>query len=104
MVFPELYYNASAYGQGLEGVMNYTNSLVDGWLVNLFLFFIFIASVVTLSKSEWATPGIVSFSFLICLISEFIFSLFTAVNPIVIFITIIGLGLSVAWGIIEKHS
>lgn len=103
-MYPEPFYNMSLYGGGFEGVINYANLLVSGWLTNLFLIFIFFASEVTLSKSEWSIPGITAFSFFVCLLSEFILSLFTTVNQIAIFITIIGLAGSIAWGVIEKHS
>lgn len=100
----EPYYNITEYGQGMEGFLNYANLLVDTWFVNAFLMFVFIVSVYVLSKSEWKLPGVVSFSFFICLITSFIFRLFTVVNPLIIFILIAGLGVSIAWAIISEHS
>ena len=103
-MYPEPFYNMTTYGPGMEGIFNYANALVDGWLVNLFLIFIFIAALVSLSKSEWSMSGIAGYSFFICLLSAFIMSLFTAVNPIDIYVIIIGLAFSISWGVIEKYS
>lgn len=104
MAYPEAFYNSSLSGKGFEGLINYSNNLVDGWFVILFLAFVFIASEVTLAKSEWSTPGITAFSFFICLISALILQLFTTVPEVMIFIIIIGMGLSIAWGIMAKGS
>lgn len=94
------YYNAS-YGNGLEGFMNYANLLVDGWMVNAFLFFVFTISVYVLNKSEWKTSGVVSFSFFMCFITALIFRLFTVVNEMTMFIIIIGLAGSIFWSILN---
>lgn len=99
----ELYYNNS-YGIGLGGFLNYTNSLVDGWMANLFIIFIFIASIITLSKSEWSMPGISAFSFFLCLITAMMLNLFLVVNNLVMFILGLGLAVSIAWGILSKYN
>jgi hypothetical protein len=101
MAFPEPYFNNS-YGLGLEGFINYINIAVEGWLVNAFLAFAFIASVLVLSKSEWKMPGIVAFSSFVCLILAMIFKLFTMVNDYVIFFLVTLLAISVLWGILSK--
>lgn len=94
----------NSYGLGIEGFLNYSNILVEGWLVNLFVTFVFFASLLTLSKSEWSAPGVSAFSFFIALITALLFKLFTAVNEMLIFILAIGLALSIGWGLISRGS
>ena len=98
----EPYYNSS-YGTGLEGLFNYTNLLVDGWLVNSFLVVIFLITTYVLSKSEWELSSVVAYSFLITFISSMFFRLFTQVNEMIILLTIIGLAGSVTWNILSRR-
>jgi hypothetical protein len=44
------YYNMSLDGMGFEGLANYANNLVGGWLANLFLIFVFIVAVYGLNN------------------------------------------------------
>ena len=98
----EAYYNITADGPGIEGFMNYANTLVDGWMSILFIFFVWAATVFVGSKSEWKMSGVMSFAFLLCLISAAIMSLFTVVNEILVFVIIFGLGASIFWMVIER--
>jgi hypothetical protein len=97
------YYNYSADGIGFEGLANYANNLVDGWLANLFILFIFIITVYGLNKSEWRTSGNITFSLLLCLLVSFMMKLFMTVNDLVIFILSIALAFSIGWGYLDKH-
>ena len=99
----EPYFNTAADGQGLEGLMNYGNKLVDGGMVTGFLFFIFVASTYVLSKSEWKLPASFAFSSLVCLLLAMIFKLFTVVNEIIIFILIVSLAGSILWAILSER-
>jgi len=98
----EPYYNLSEHGPGMEGFVNYANVLVNGWLSILFILFIWLATIYVGSKSEWKMSGVMSFAFLLCLISSAILSLFTVVNEILVFIIIFGLGASIFWMVIER--
>jgi len=97
----EPYYNVTSHGTGIEGFMNYTNVLVDGYMSIAFLVFIWLASVYVGSKSEWKLSSVITFSFFITLISAMIIRLFTIVNEILIFVCIFGLSISIFWMIIE---
>lgn len=97
----EPYYNSS-YGNGLEGFMNYANILVDGWFVNGFIFAMFVIMTYVMSKSDWRMPGVLSFSFFTCMITAWIFRLFTVVNETLIFALAFGLGLSIVWAVIDR--
>jgi len=94
------FYNLS-YGQGLEGFVNYANTSVEGWFVNAFLAFIWIATFYVGSKSEWNNASVSAFSFFICLITMMVFAVFTQVNEMVTFILIFGIGISVLFSIIQ---
>jgi len=94
------FYNLS-YGPGMEGFINYANVSLDGWFVNAFLAFIYIATFYVGSKSEWNNASVSAFSFFICLISMMVFAVFTQVNEMVTFILIFGLGISVLFSYIQ---
>ena len=98
----ELYYNATTDGPGIEGFMNYANTLVNGWMATSFIVFIWLSSIYIGSKSEWKLSGVMSFSFFLSLISAMIMRLFTIVNQTVIFVCIFGLGISIFWMVIER--
>lgn len=98
----EPYYNVTAHGTGIEGFMNYANVLVDGWMVTMFITFIWLSIVFVGSKSEWKLSGIMAFDFLLCLIAAMILRLFTVVNELIIFVCIFGLGASIFRMVTEK--
>ena len=98
----EPYYNLT-YGTGFEGFINYANLLVEGWFAALFLAMIFIICLIVLSKSEWNMPTIFAFGCFTCLIAAFIMKLFTVVNAVIIFAIVLGLGLSIIWGSVNKY-
>lgn len=99
----EAYYDPSVDGLGFEGVMNYVNTAVNGWLANLFLIFIFVVTILVLMKSEWKMSGIFAYAFFLVFISSLIMSLFLQINGYIIFVSIIGMGLSVLTGILTKN-
>ena len=99
----EPYFNASSDGSGFEGLANYANNLVDGWLANLFLLFVFVIALYGLNKSEWRTSGNVTFSLLMTLMLAFIMKLFMVVNDYIIFLISVCLAFSIAWGYLEKY-
>lgn len=96
------FYNSS-YGSGIEGVMNYVNTITNTWFSNLFLLFIFTVTMYTLSKSEWKMNSALTFSFFLIFISTMIMRLFMQINPLVMYITILGLGITVFIGLWDKQ-
>jgi len=98
----ETYYNPATDGLGIEGFINWANLSVDGWLATGFLFFIWMAFVYVGGKSEFKTPSVMAFSFFTCLIASMIFSIFTTVNLIAIFVIIFGLAGSILWSVFTK--
>jgi len=94
------FYNLS-YGEGMEGFINYANVSTDGWFVNAFLAFIYIAVFYVGSKSEWNNASVSAFGFFICLLTMMVFAIFTQVNEMVTFILIFGLGVSVLFSYLQ---
>ncbi len=94
------YYNIS-YGQGFEGFLNWANGTVEGWLASAFLFFIYFASLFVLNKSNFKSSANSTFAFLIVFLSSMIMKLFMTINDITNYIIIFGLGISIAWMVIE---
>lgn len=94
------YYNIS-YGQGFEGFLNWANGTTEGWLASAFLFFIYFASLFVLNKSTFKSSANSTFSFSIVLLAMMILKLFMNVNEIVTYVIIFGLGISIAWMVIE---
>jgi len=97
-----LYYNASTYGNGLEGVVNYANSLVDWWMVPFFAVFVFLAITISMSNKEnrqFPMAAIIAFSLFVTFIAVIIFKLMTTVSEYLIYAIVIFLALAIAWGI-----
>jgi hypothetical protein len=95
----EPYFNAS-YGSGFEGVVNFANSLTDFWMVPVFLTFIFVTLVVTFSRDrQYPISAIVAFSLVVVFFGAMLFKLVTAVNELTVYVLVIGIAISVMWGI-----
>lgn len=99
----EPYFNSS-YGLGLEGFLNYTNLLIDGWLVTAFLAFIWIVVFYVMSKSGWEGVSAAGFAFLVSFIGSLFFALFTTISSYTIFINAIGLGGCIFLSIIKGRN
>ena len=97
------FYNSS-FGPGIEGVINYCNTITDGWFSNLFLIFIFIVSTYSLSKSEWKMNSALTFSFFLVFLSAMIMRVFMQINALIIYVAIIGLAITVFAGIWNKQN
>lgn len=96
------FFNES-YGVGFEGIINWGNTITDGWLANAFIAFIFIVTTLVLSKSEWKMSGALTFACFLTFITSLIMSLFLQINPYIMFLSIIGMAVGVFIGIINKN-
>ena len=99
----ENYYNSSN-GLGFEGLLNYSNTLTDGWFSSIFLLSMWIVMTYVLSKSEWKLTGIVAFSSFVTLMMAMVLKLFTTIPEQVIFILITLIAGSLAWAIIDSNN
>jgi lysylphosphatidylglycerol synthetase-like protein (DUF2156 family) len=98
----EPYYNASVDGTGFEGILHYSNSLVDGWLATCFLAFIWIAAVFVMSKGEWKLSNCIGFASLLVFIIGMIFSLFMDVSNYILYISAVLVAISIAMAVKDK--
>jgi hypothetical protein len=99
----EPYYNVS-FGTGLEGVLNYTNSLVGNMMGITFIASLFIIMVYVLNKSEWKVSSNVVFSSFICLLLSWILSLFMEFGEVYLYYLALIFAGSVIWAIIDNQS
>lgn len=99
----EPYYNLS-YGTGLEGVMNYTNSLVNNMLGVTFIASLFIIMIYVLSKSEWKMSANIVFTSFTCLLLTWILGLFIVISERFLYVLALILAGSVIWSVIENQS
>lgn len=91
------------YGTGLEGLINYSNLLVDGWFALLFLLFVWVASVYVLSKSEWKLPGVMAFSSALTLFLAWILRTITIVGDRWILLLALATAGFTAWAVLENR-
>jgi prepilin signal peptidase PulO-like enzyme (type II secretory pathway) len=95
------FYNAS-YGVGIEGFLNYSNSLVSNWFIPTFLFVFYGLSIYLLSKSEWKLGGSIAFASVLFFILAMIAQTFTTFNQLTIFIFIVGIIVGIVLSFIEN--
>jgi len=96
------YFNMSADGVGLEGLLNWTNGITDNWFVPIFLLVFYGLAIFLASKSEYKMGAWVGWiSFLFALLGA-IAQTFTQFNQMVIFIFVIGIAVGVVMSFIEN--
>lgn len=77
-------FNTTVHGSGLEGFINWTNILSDGWMISLFLVFIGVGVyIVGKNKGINRFLSLAMAGFLVVLLSP-IFQLFTTINSQVV--------------------
>jgi hypothetical protein len=100
---PIPYLNTSEYGQGLEGLINWTNvGLTGGWMISAFLLVFYGLSLYVSSKSEWKLGGIIAMNSFVFFILGMIAQIFTTVNQMVIFIFFVGILVGIVMSFIEN--
>jgi len=95
------YFNASAYGQGAEGVVNYANIGMNYLLVPTFLLVVYALAIFVWSKTNQKMGGGLAFISLVMFIVAIIFQTATAFSQITIFIFFIGLIVGIVLRFIE---
>lgn len=88
----------------MEGVLQYTNSLVDNMMGVVFIASLFIIMTYVLSKSEWKMSANVVFSSFVCLLLSWILSLFMEFGEVYIYYLALIFAGSVIWAIIDNQS
>jgi hypothetical protein len=97
------YYNASAHGTGIEGVANYTNSLMGYWVVPTFLIVMNMLVIYVLnSKTDYKMGGILAYSGFIFFVLSWIAQTFTQFNQQIIFIFFVEMIVGIVVSYIEN--
>lgn len=94
------YFNSS-YGKGLEGTVNYANSMVGNFLIPAFLISLYAVALYVWSKSSYRMSGGVFFISFVFFIMSIIFQTVTEFGQIFIFIFFIGIILGIVLYFIE---
>jgi hypothetical protein len=93
MAYPD--YNVTAYGNGIEGFLNWTNALSNNWMISLFLIFIGIG-VFVVGKNKGINKFLsLALAGLLLILLVPIFELFTVVNHQIVFMGILAIGAGV---------
>jgi len=85
------YFNASQHGEGLEGAVNYSNSLVNNFLVPSFLLVLYGLSIYVWSKSGKSLGAGIAFISLFFFLMGIIAQTFSVFGQMTIFIFFIGI-------------
>lgn len=96
------FYSASTSGRGFEGFLNWTNSIVDFWMIPAFLLVFYLLTIYVLSKSEYKNGGNILFASILFFILSMIAQTFTQFNQIVIFFFGIMIGVGAVITFIES--
>ena len=96
------YFNASTYGEGLEGTVNYANQTVNNLMVPAFLIALYVLSLFVWSKSEYKMGAGVAFISLVFFIVSIVLQTVTAFNQIFIFIFFIGILVGIVLAFVDK--
>jgi hypothetical protein len=102
MVSTADFYNATTYGGGIEGILNWGNTWTDGIFANIFLVMIWIVSSYVLSKSEWKMSNVITFTSFLTFLLAVIMSLFMTVNGYIIFFSSVVFVVALVVSIIDR--
>lgn len=89
------YFNASVYGDGLEGATNYANSIVNNLMLPVFLFIVYGLALHVWTKSDYRMGDGVFFISLVFFLISIIAQTFTAFSQLMIFVFFVGMILGV---------
>ena len=96
------YFNSSNSGSGIEGAVNYVNSLTNYWMISIFLVVLYILSIYVMSRSEWKLGGSIAWISFIFFIIGWIVQTFTQINQLIIFIFFVGIIVGIVMSFIEN--
>lgn len=92
MVRPKLpYFNASEYGEGLEGTANYANAVVDHLMLPAFLLILYGLAIYVWTKGDYKLGGGLFFISIVFFLMGIVAQTFTVFPQIVIFIFFVGM-------------
>lgn len=85
------YFNASEYGEGMEGTANYANTLVDYLMLPAFLLILYGLAIYVWTKSDYKIGGGILFISLVFFLMGIVAQTFTQFSQMTIFIFFIGI-------------
>ena len=88
------YFNDTTYGSGLEGTLNYANSIVNNYLVPTFLISLYLVALYVWSKSSYKMGGGIFFISFVFFLMSIILQTATTFGQIFIFIFFVGMNIS----------
>ena len=94
-------FNASTYGDGMEGAANYANSVVDNLMIPAFLVILYALALYVWSKSDMKMGGGVFFISFLFFILSIIAQTFATFTQIVIFIFFVGMIVGIVLHFVE---
>jgi len=95
------YFNASTYGDGIEGVANYANVVTNNLFIPLFLLIIYGVSIFVWTKSDYKIGGGIIFISVIGFILGMLAQTFTLFMQMVMFIFFVGIIVGIVIAIVE---
>lgn len=95
------YYNSS-YGNGFEGLINWTNTVTDNWFIPAFLMVFYSLSIYILSRSEWKLGGVILFTSFLFFIIGMIMQTVTQFNQLIMFIFTLGMIIGLIISFVEN--
>lgn len=96
------YFNGTTYGEGLEGTLNYANSISSNFLVPAFLIIMYAASLYVWSKSKYKMGGGIFFISFVFFLGSIILQTVTAFSQLFIFIFFVGMLFGIVAYFIEQ--
>lgn len=98
------YYNASTSGNGLEGLLNWTQVSSGNVFFSLFLFVFYGVLIYVSTKNEYKIGGQILFLSFLFFILSMLAQAFTEINQIIIFIFAIGMLVGVVLSFVENSN
>ena len=96
------WFNASEYGEGLEGVVNYANQGVNNLFIPAFLLAVYGLALFVWSKSDYKMGAGIAFISLVFFIVAIILQAVTAFAQVTIFIFFVGIIVGVIVSFVDR--
>jgi uncharacterized membrane protein YfhO len=98
------YFNSSVDGEGLEGLINWSNVSSGNLLIPIFLLVFYSLAIYVSTKNEYKIGGQVLFLSFVFFILSMIVQTFTEINQIVIFLFAVGMLVGTVLSAIETSN
>ncbi|NCD05865.1 MAG: hypothetical protein EOL97_07075 [Spirochaetia bacterium] len=88
-------FNATTYGNGFEGFVNWTNLIANGWMISIFILAVSAVGYIVGKKQGMSSSSALVMAGILIVILTPLFQLFTVVNGQIIIAGLIMVGLGV---------